>query len=99
MPRPPSSKEELELAIQRYIESDGEDNFYGTTINDWDVSRITDLSTLFENAETFNDPIGDWDTSQATNMASMFRGAALFDQDISEWVSYLSTSKKICLSG
>ena len=98
--RPPSSKEELQLAIRRYIESDGEDSFYGPTINDWDVSRVTDFSTVFENAETFNDPIGDWDTSQATSMASMFRNAALFDQDISRWVSYLSNSKrKFFLSG
>ena len=90
IPKPPaaSSKQELQLAIQRYIESDGEESFYGPPISFWDVSEITDFSSLFEGAETCNEPLGDWETSQVTNMASMFRGASLFNQDISEWVGH-----------
>ena len=57
----------------------------GLSINDWDVSRITDFSQLFEGMTSFNEYIGLWDTAAATNMHRMFLGASAFNQFIGSW--------------
>jgi surface protein len=65
-------------------------------IENWDVSRVTDMSRLFvtqgwmgdeaiEGAATCNPQIGDWDTAAVTNMAGMFTQAPAFSQDIGKW--------------
>ena len=46
---------------------------------------VTDMSSLFEDAATFNQNISGWDVSEVTNMGSMFRGASTFNQNISGW--------------
>ena len=54
-------------------------------INLRDTSNVTDMSCMFYNASSFNQPIGDWDTSNVTNMSHMFRGAGSFNQPIGGW--------------
>ena len=62
-------------------------------MNCWDVSSITDMSSLFESGNPgfpehivgFNEPIGCWDVSGVTTMSKMFRNAPDFNQDISNW--------------
>jgi surface protein len=54
-------------------------------ISNWDVSNVTDMSSLFRNKASFNDDISDWDVSNVTEMSSMFRNAANFNIDISSW--------------
>ena len=49
------------------------------------TSGITDMSSMFVSATTFNGDIGSWDTSEVTNMWSMFRNASTFNGDISSW--------------
>merc|ERR1712037_210477 len=51
----------------------------------WDVSRITDMSSLFHSKKDFNGDLSKWDVSSVTNMAFMFLGATSFDGDISRW--------------
>ena len=41
-------------------------------IASWDVSSITDMSSLFYNRKKFNADISSWDTSGVTNMHEMF---------------------------
>eukprot|EP00977_Amphora_coffeiformis_P003598 scaffold703_cov168-Amphora_coffeaeformis.AAC.1 len=63
---------------------------YGS-IEDWDVSRISDFSQLFDAldrnpmAARFNADISGWDMSAATSTFAMFRSAAAFNQDLSSW--------------
>ena len=45
------------------------------------TSGITDMSSMFVSATTFNGDIGSWDTSEVTNMWSMFRNASTFNGD------------------
>ena len=55
------------------------------SIDNWDVSRIQDLSFVFYNMSTFNGNISNWDTSRVTNMNQTFARAASFNRNISTW--------------
>ena len=57
---------------------------YGS-ISDWDVSQVTDMSSLFKDKTTFNDDISSWDVSSVTDMSWMFLSASAFNQDIGDW--------------
>ena len=50
--------------------------FYNTSfnqdINSWDVSNVTDMSNMFDEAYSFNQSLNDWDVSSVTNMQKMF---------------------------
>jgi len=54
-------------------------------ISDWDVSGVTDMSHLFDDADSFNQDIGNWDVSGVTDMSYMFVDASSFNQDIGNW--------------
>jgi surface protein len=55
------------------------------------TTLMTDMSTLFFNASTFNAPISSWDTSRVTNMMGMFSQATAFNQPIVIWDTSLVT--------
>ena len=52
-------------------------------INSWDVSGITNMSSMFDSS-TFNQDISSWSVSSVTDMSYMFYGSQ-FNQDISGW--------------
>ena len=53
---------------------------------DWDVSQVTDMSSLFENAFQYTGAnISNWDVSNVTDMNEMFRNCADFNGDITGW--------------
>ena len=51
----------------------------------WDVSNVTDMSRMFDNAITFNQDIESWDISKVTDMSWMFSDALAFNRDIGQW--------------
>ncbi len=55
------------------------------SLNHWDVSHVTDMSSMFGGARAFNGDISGWDVSKVTNVGGMFSGAVAFNGDISGW--------------
>ena len=49
------------------------------------TTRLTDLTSVFQNQTSFNDNISSWDVSNVTSMIQLFNGASSFNQDISNW--------------
>ena len=49
------------------------------------TTRVTDMSYMFINAHTFNQPLNNWDTSKVTNMSYMFVDAHTFNQPLNNW--------------
>ena len=54
-------------------------------ISSWDTSEVTDMSELFKDADSFNQPIGNWDVSNVTDMNHMFLRAKAFNRPIGNW--------------
>ena len=54
-------------------------------IENWDVSKVTDMSCMFWCAENFNADISNWDVSNVTDMNGMFDSASSFNQDLGKW--------------
>lgn len=50
-----------------------------------DLSMVTDMSSMFDGANSLNQDIGHWDVSNVTNMNGMFTNAWEFNQDIGNW--------------
>ena len=80
-----NTKAELQEAVDlHYDDPNNAISLYGE-FNTWNVSAITDMSELFKNYDTFNEPISNWDISNVTNMEAMFWGAESFNMNIDNW--------------
>jgi ubiquitin-conjugating enzyme E2 D/E len=77
------SKDELINVIKLYSSNTEKYSKIFGLPNTWDVSQITDMSSLFINSQ-FNDDISNWDVSNVTNMNNMF-SYSKFNGDISKW--------------
>ena len=81
----PDSKEELQFAVDMWREDSTTALMMFGIMDNWDVSLVTDMSSLFEGDTTFNRNISNWDVSNVTNMDGMFDSAFVFNQDLSSW--------------
>ena len=54
-------------------------------ISNWDTSSVTDMSSLFQNATSFNQPLNKWNVSKVTSMNAMFYRAPSFNQPLNNW--------------
>ena len=50
-----------------------------------DLSRVTDMSSMFYGAASFNGDISSWDVSSVTDMSRMFYDAASFNRSLNSW--------------
>ena len=67
---------------------------FNQDIGSWDVSKVTNMYSMFFNANDFNQDIGSWDVSKVTQMTSMFMYCKAFNQDIGNWNTSKVTSMK-----
>jgi len=61
------------------------DNLTLNTTDAPNLSKVTNMTSMFIAATSFNGNISSWDVSTITNMDFMFEGATAFNQDISNW--------------
>ncbi|MHC8733814.1 BspA family leucine-rich repeat surface protein [Arenicellales bacterium IMCC56312] len=80
-----TSNAALDTAVAAWISNSATATTTYGEINTWDVSGVTDMTSVFNGKFTFNDDIGCWDVSNVTNMTFMFNNALAFDQDIGSW--------------
>ena len=62
------------------------------------MSNVTNMSSMFEDANSFNQTIKAW-TSSVLDMSSMFEGASSFNQNIKVWDVTNVTTCLRCLKG
>ena len=75
----PKDRKELRTLVEQLIKKRGKD----ADLNDIDVSKITDMHSLFLNSR-FNGDISKWNVSNVIDLHSMFRNSE-FDGDLSKW--------------
>ena len=81
----PLNRLELRNAVDEVcLGSTGIHTEYGH-INDWDVSRVTDMYMMFANKKSFNQPLCNWNVSNVTDMDSMFVKCKDFNQPLNHW--------------
>ncbi|MEE1898439.1 BspA family leucine-rich repeat surface protein [Flavobacterium rakeshii] len=54
------------------------------SINNWDVSTITNMSYTFSNTYFFDQTLNNWDVSNVTDMSYMFRNSG-YNQPLDNW--------------
>jgi surface protein len=73
-------------------------NFNGN-INEWNISNVRDIRSLFEGNASFNKPINNWVFSkEITDMSRMFYGASAFNQSINTINQTWDTSNIVNMS-
>jgi len=59
------------------------------SINNWDVSNVTNMSQMFRHNSVFNQPLNTLNTGSVTDMSQMFsagwNGNPVFDQNLGSW--------------
>ena len=59
---------------------------FNQPLNNWNVSDLEDMSSMFAGATSFNGDISGWNTSNVETMRLMFAGATAFNQySIGKW--------------
>jgi len=69
-----TTRAELKAAVDACVG----DRLCEMTMPHWDVSRVTDMSFLFQGKTQFNVNISQWEMSQVTDARGMFHGASRF---------------------
>ena len=58
---------------------------FNQPLNDWNVSKVTDMSGMFSGCTAFNQPLNDWNVSKVINMGGMFYNCTAFNSSIANW--------------
>ncbi|CAL2074510.1 BspA family leucine-rich repeat surface protein [Tenacibaculum sp. 190524A02b] len=67
----------------------GTAKFTGANIGNWDVSKVADFNSMFENAVVFSENLNNWNIGGnvigTIDMAAMFQGAAKLNSPLDNW--------------
>ena len=58
---------------------------FNQPLNNWNVSKVTNMAEMFYDAKSFNQPLNNWNVSNVTFMNRMFNGARSFNQPLNNW--------------
>ena len=65
---------------------------FNQPLNDWDVSNVTNMDSMFMFAKCFNQPLNNWNVSNVKDMGYMFYKAKKFNQPLNNWSVFNVTS-------
>jgi len=68
--------------------------FNDPNVSKWNTSNVTNMTSVFHTASSFNQPLNSWNTSNVTAINSMFYEAVAFNQPLNNW----NTSKVTTLN-
>ena len=54
-------------------------------LEDWDISKVTNMRGMFRDCRKFNSDLSKWDVSNVENMREMFWDCQTFNSDLSNW--------------
>ncbi|RYZ90093.1 MAG: BspA family leucine-rich repeat surface protein [Proteobacteria bacterium] len=54
-------------------------------ISSWNISSVTSLYAMFQNANQFNGNLNNWNVGAVSDFGSMFQGASSFNQPLNNW--------------
>ena len=80
--RDTSSVDDMSHLISTYCSTS---RTFNGCISAWDVSSVTDMSWMFENAYAFNQALVAWDISGVVDIRYMFSGAQAFNHALAIW--------------
>ena len=76
---------------------------FNQNISSWDVSSVTDMSSMFNHATQFEQNLGSWDISNVTSMANMFSNVTLtttnYDAILVGWAALPSVQPNVIFTG
>ncbi len=78
---------------------EGCSNLAGQASDAPDLSGVTNLGRMFQDAALFNQNLSSWNAASVTNMAWMFSGASAFNQDIGSWDTSMVESMAYMFEG
>ena len=55
---------------------------FNQPLNNWNVSNVSAMESMFMGARSFNQPLNDWNVSKVTDMKAMFAYARSFNQPL-----------------
>eukprot|EP00984_Skeletonema_dohrnii_P001872 scaffold625_cov169-Skeletonema_dohrnii-CCMP3373.AAC.9 len=101
-----ADSKELKSAIDRYVQLGCNEGAafcpasivekYGWPMGSWCVDDVTDMASLFEGLDTFDEDISGWNVGQVTAMNRMFWGASSFNHNLSSWnISSVSSTREM----
>ena len=69
-------------SLERLFAGSDRTNEQFAGIENWNVSKVNNMSGMFYFAEGFNQPLDNWNVSNVTEMSYMFWGAESFNQPL-----------------
>ena len=79
------TNDNIDTAVEDWVNDEATATTNYGPISEWDVSNVTNMSSLFMNYTGFNADISAWDVSNVTFMNNMFNNADAFTGDLSSW--------------
>ena len=58
---------------------------FAANIDTPDLTKVTDMSRMFAECKSFNQPLNHWDVSKVTDMREMFKECKSFNQPLNNW--------------
>jgi len=81
----PITDDNIHEAVDLWLTDQGEATEIYGPLQNWDTANVTDMSSLFEGATTFNHFIENWNVSGVVTMEDMFRECTKFNRDLGRW--------------